>query len=245
MYGVGNDVRGPGEVEGNLSEDRDPSSLSGVELFSPLSREELRDLERRVPGINLGRRQIFYPPWHRADSFFLLLEGRIRIYRVKGSREITLSVKRPGEFFGEAGLAGLAQGAYAEALEPSRVAIMRRQALQKLVAQNPSVGQTMIEFLVGRLSTYEDKLEEVSLKEASSRLASLLVRMVEGEGVDENGGYMIPTHYTHQVLATMVGCERPALTRAIASLKQAEVIWVSQRRIHVTDLEALRGYAEA
>lgn len=218
--------------------------LSTVGLFKPLSGEELRDLARRVPDVRLEKDQLFYSPWHHGESFFLLIAGRVRIYRVREAREVTVSIVRPGQLFGEASLSGLPQGAYAQALEPARVAIMRRKTLQALILDRPEVGVAMTEILAERLSAHEERLEEVSLMETPARLACLLVRMVETEGVAEDGDSMIPTHYTHQILATMVGCERPALTRALGSLREAGAVWLSNRRIHVADLDILKRYAK-
>lgn len=180
----------------------------------------------------------------RARAFFWLLEGRMRIYRCRKNRELTLSIKHPGDFFGEAGLTGLNQNAWAQALDPARVAIMGRKALRRLAAEKPAIGAAMIEFLVERMGVYEDMLDEISLKEIPCRLASLLVRCVEDEGEAEEKGYVIPHHYNHQILASMIGCERPALTRAIRDLSEAGIILVSDHRIHVPDLKVLARYAE-
>ncbi len=217
--------------------------LSKVELFAPLSGEELRDIGRRIPDIGLRKDRIFYSPGHRGESFFLLLAGRMRIYRVQDAREITISLIDPGQFFGEAAIAGLPQRAYAQALEPARVAIMNRKTLQSLIISRPEVGVAMTEILARRLGVQEDRMEEVGLMEIPSRLACLLVRMVEAESVTEDGDSVIPTHYTHQILATMVGCERPALTRALRDLRQAGAIWLSNHRIHVADLAVLKEYS--
>lgn len=171
------------------------SSFSEIELFAPLSEQEIRDLGRRVPEMSLEKGQIFYTPWHRGESFFLLVQGRIRIFRVREAREVTLSVKHPGEFFGEAALAGMPKGAWAQALEPVTLAIMGRKALHRLIADKPRVGAMMVELLVERLGVYEDKLEEFSLMDTPVRLASLLVRMIETEGVPDDGGYMMIPSY--------------------------------------------------
>lgn len=221
------------------------SFLSGIELFATLSDEDLRDLAGRLPDVSLGGNQIFYTPWHRGESFFLLLSGRMRIYRMQQTREITLSVIYPGQFFGEASLAGLPKGAYAQSLEPARVALMHRRTLRRLTADRPEVGAVLVELLAERLSLYEDKLEEIGLLDTPVRLARLLVRMIETEGVPEDGEYVIPEHYTHQLLASMIGCERPALTRALGKLRTAGVIRLAGRHIHVWDIPALKRYGES
>jgi CRP/FNR family transcriptional regulator, cyclic AMP receptor protein len=221
------------------------SFLSEIELFGTLSGEDFRELAGRLPNISLGDNQIFYTPEHRGESFFLLLSGRMRIYRMRQAREITLSVIHPGQFFGEASLAGLPKGAYAQSLEPARIALMHRRTLRRLAADRPEVGAVLVELLAERLSLYEDKLEEISLLDTPVRLARLLVRMIETEGVAEDGEYVIPDHYTHQLLASMIGCERPALTRALGKLRTAGMIQLTDRHIHVSDIPALKRYGES
>lgn len=223
--------------------EQETSPLSTVDLFVPLSEEEIRDLGRRVPDVRVGRGQIFYTPRHRGENFFMLLEGRMRIYRGVGSREQTLYMVRPGTFFGEAALAALSQGAYAQALEDSRVAIMHRAALQRLVADRPEVGLMMIELLSERVNVCESRLEEIGLREVPARLASLLLRMIESEGVREDGGYTVPAYYTHELLGTIVGCERPALTRALGYLRDRGAVQLPSRQVHVVDTQALERAA--
>ena len=219
-------------------------SLKDVDLFLPLSREEVLDLESRMPIVGLAEGQFFYTPWHQGESFFLLLEGRMRLYRTRKNRELTLTIRYAGEFFGESGLTSRSKNTWAQALDPARVAVMGRKALRKLITERPAVGEAMVELLVERLSIYEDMLEEISLKETSARLAGLLVRCVESEGVAMEEGYVIFHYYSHQFMASMIGCERVALTRAIKELREADLIRVSGRRIHVPNLKLLKIYAE-
>lgn len=226
-----------------MPSDRHPQSpLSGIDLFAPLSFEELQRLGRSTPDVSLREGQIFYTPRHSGESFFLLLEGRMRIYRGVGAREQTLTVVRPGTFFGEAALATLAQSAYAQALVDSKVAIMHRAALHRLVEDRPKVGMVMIELLIERLNVYENQLEEMGLKETPARLASLILRLTEDEGIRQDEEYEIP-YYTHELLSTMVGCGRPALTRALQDLRDAGAVRTRGRRIYVVDTQALERVA--
>lgn len=218
-------------------------SMCEVDLFAALSHEELGELERRVPDVFIECGRIFYTPWYRGENFFLLLEGGVRIYRCLGSREQTVSIVRPGTFFGEAALAALEQGAFAQALEDSRVAIMHRGTLRRLVADSPEVGMMMIEILSERLNVYESRLEEMALREVPARLACLILRMAEDEGVRDDEGYKVPTHYTHELLGTMVGCGRPATTRALHYLRDAGAVRLQGRRIRVVDSRVLEHIA--
>ena len=57
--------------------------------------------------------------------------------------------------------------------------------------------------------------------------------------------YRIPTHYTHEQLASMIGCKRVAVTRAFRKLEEGGALVLMARHIIIKDLDALKGLAEA
>jgi CRP/FNR family transcriptional regulator len=109
---------------------------------------------------------------------------------------------------------------------------------------NPRVGLRLIERLSEWVRELEIRLKDVSLKEVPARLASLILRLVESEGVVTGEGYMIPTHYTHEQLGAMIGANRVTVSRAFAELREAGAIETRRRLIHVRDMEALERVAE-
>jgi CRP/FNR family transcriptional regulator, cyclic AMP receptor protein len=67
--------------------------------------------------------------------------------------------------------------------------------------------------------------------------------LVESEGVMSKEGPMIPTHYTHQQLDSMIGANRDADTRAFAGLQEEGCVEQKSRRVYVRDFGALRQAA--
>ena len=55
---------------------------------------------------------------------------------------------------------------------------------------------------------------------------------------------MIPTRYTHGQLASLVGSNREAFTRALGRLRKAGGVQIKDRHIYVTDVDALNRVAE-
>ncbi len=163
------------------------------------------------------------------------------MYRVAEGREITLGVVGTGGMFGEATLtAGRRHRAYAQAAEPSEVALMGRDTFHRLVHDRPEVGVKATELLSQRLSICEDRMADMGLKEVPARLAALVLHLCESEGVVTGEGYKIPTRYTHQQLGEMVGSRRVAATRAFTKLKEAGALELKRRYIYVRDVEALK-----
>jgi CRP-like cAMP-binding protein len=224
--------------------------LSLVDIFEPLSEEEIKRLNGRLPDRHLENGEIFYGPQDPSERLFILQKGKVRIFKViPDGREFTVAVVESGTVFGEMALTGQQlEGAYAQAIEPSQVSTMAREDLEQLVLEKPEVGLQIMRVLSERLRRQEIRLEDISMKDVHARLAGIIVLLVESEGVRTGAGYRIPAHYSHERLGTMIGTNRVAVTRAFGLLQDEGVVELRRRLIYVTDIEALRrsaGYGEA
>jgi CRP-like cAMP-binding protein len=224
--------------------------LSMVDIFEPLSEQDLARLNGQLPDVHLEPGDMFYGPEDNTEKFFILQKGKIRIFRMTPEgREFTLAVVESGTVFGEMALTGQwLEGAYAQAMESSQVSTMAREDLERLVLEKPKVGLRIMQVLSERLRRQENRLEDATMKDVHARLAGIIVQLVESEGVRSGTGYRISAHYTHERLGTMIGANRVAVTRAFGLLQDEGVVELRRRLIHVTDIEALRrtaAYGEA
>ena len=219
--------------------------LSMVDVLEPLSGEELEEFGRRVPDTHVERGRILYAPGNRSEALFMLKRGKVRIYKVTPDGwEFTLAVVEAGTMFGEMALtAQRLREAYAEATEPSDICILKSEDLERLVRVNPDVGLRMLRVLSERLRACEGRLEDIRLKDVPARLAGLVLQLAESEGVMTPEGPMIPTHYTHRRLATMIGTSRESVTRAFTRLQETGAVELRRRHIHVRDMAALEQAA--
>ncbi len=219
--------------------------LSMVDILEPLSQEQIEELiEERLQDTHFEQGQILYAPEDRSEALFLLKSGRVRIYKLDpDGDEFTLAVVDDGTIFGEMALTGQRlHGAYAEAMEPTYVCILKREDVQWLIREYPDIGLEIMRVLGERLRMYERRLEDIGLKSVTARLASLILQLAESEGVMTSEGLKIPTHYTHEQLATMIGSSRVSVTKAFAQLQDEGAVELRRRRIHVKDAEALQRF---
>ena len=216
--------------------------LSLVDIFEPLSPEEIERLNGQLSDIHLVPGEIFYTPADRSERLFLLWKGRVRVYRTVDGKEFTLALVESGTVFGEMALtAQQLQGAYAQAQEHSDLSIMSRENLEQLILEKPQVGLQITHLLSERLRQYETRLGDLTLKGITARLASLVLLLAENEGIVTSEKFVrIPKHYTHQYLGTMIGTNREAVTRAFAELQDRGAMELRRRLIWVTDIETLR-----
>ena len=220
--------------------------LTLVDIFEPLSRDEIEAIQWRHLNTSVAEGETFYTPMDLCETLFVLQRGRVRLYRATPQgREFTIAVVGSGTVFGEMALTGQRlRNSYAEALEESEVSAMCRADVERLILDRPRVGLQLIHLLSERLVTHEDRMEDMALREVPARLARLLLLLVENDGIRTSASYKIATRYIHQQLGTMIGANREAVTRAFARLRDAGVVQTRRRYIHVEDIEALERVAE-
>jgi CRP/FNR family cyclic AMP-dependent transcriptional regulator len=238
----------PLETDGAaMPEERRLKLLSLVDVLEPLSEEELKDLAERCTNISLQGGDGFYRPELHDGGLFLILEGRVRVYHTApAGKETTLDLLGSGTVLWARSMELTSgQVVHAQAVGPSVLAFLGREGLERFVLNKPEVGLKLMDLLAQRLGLSNERMAEVAYKDVLSRLASQILRLIESEGVvDRRGGCKLSTAYTHEELGTMIGAERVAVNRALGRLQGEGVVELRQRRIHVSDPEALRRIAE-
>jgi CRP/FNR family cyclic AMP-dependent transcriptional regulator len=218
--------------------------LSEVDVLEPLSAEQLDRVSQRTLERSFRKGESVYLPGDAPEVLFLLLAGRVRLYGMVRDRELTFDVIRAGGMFGEATLTERTQNEYAQALEPSRVGLLELNTFWHLVRENSEFNARVIKVLSERFRTTRGRMTDIALKEASARLAGLILDLVQDEGVvTREGHYLVPARYTHEQLGSMIGVKRVAVTRAFGNLQDSGCVQLRRRQIYVVDLVALKGLA--
>ena len=216
--------------------------LTLVDIFEPLSRDEIETIQWKHLNTSVAKGETFYTPMDLCETLFVLQRGKVRLYRATPEgREFTIAVAGSGTVFGEMVLTGQRlRDSYAEALEESEVSAMCRADVERLILDRPRVGLQLIHLLSDRLATHETRMEDMALREVPARLARLLLLLVENDGIRTSAGYKIATRYTHQQLGTMIGANREAVTRAFARLREIGLV-----ELRVAEVQAVRDRQRA
>lgn len=230
-----------------MSFEKEVRLLSMADVLQPLSEDEIEDLARRYRDARLGRGEILFCADEHAEHVFILKEGRVLLYVTdpQGGHEVALAMVESGMMFGEGALSAQRfRLTCARAVEPSVVLPMRREDLKDLILRVPEVGLRIIGWLTERVRQLEIRLEDANSKDAPARLASLILQLLESEGVVTGDGYAVPARYTHEQLGAMIGANRVTVTRAMAELRKNGCLEPG-RRVRVRDIEALGRAAGA
>jgi len=214
--------------------------LSAVDILEPLATEEIALLSQRAPERSFEKGERVYSARDASEVLFLLLKGRIRLYDVVVGQEFTFDVIGSGTIFGEASLVGRAHPEHAEALEPALVLLLNVNTFWQLVRQQPEVNERVMKLLVTRSCMNRSRMTDIAVKDVPARLASLLLDLLQIDGlVTREGYYKVASYYTHAQLASMIGVTRGAVTRAFGTLQDSESVLLRRRQIYVTNLATL------
>jgi CRP/FNR family transcriptional regulator, cyclic AMP receptor protein len=219
--------------------------LAEVDILEDLPQSELNYLATRSQIVRLSKKESL-TLGEDLHGILLLVSGRVRVHEpAYRGQDLTFSVAEGGTVVGQTKSAlRPSRTLRVEALEPSVLRTIGWEDFEDLVLRNPKVGLKTIRLLGDRLDAYEGRLSDLIRKEVPARLAGVILRLSQREGATAgHGDRRIPTPYTHQQLASMVGANREAVTRALGVLRKAGAVETRYRQIYVTDAAALEYFA--
>lgn len=210
--------------------------LREIGIFNDLNDAELLDLNRIVQTQNALRgRHVFYEGDERTAVYFVRT-GTVKVTKVdEEGREQIVSFLQPGDmfphvgFFDDAPYPGTAQ-----TLEDSVLASVAIRDFERLLARQPKIAFKVMRVLGRKILELQQKLQDVTLQNASERVVHTLVHLALRYGEEKENGRALVFRVTNRELANMIGTTRETVNRVLNDLRRqgkidfdAEGIWIS------------------
>lgn len=217
------------------------SLLSTCSLCRGLDGPELAAVTEIASFKHLAKGEILFLEGDPAFGFFILLNGRVRIYKSSSDgKQYTLHSIAPGQMFAEVAIfRGDSFPANCVATEDATVAFLPKESFRQLLAQSPQISLKMIAALASFIREYNQKVEDLSLKEVPARLASYLLQMAAKEKADR---FSLPVSKTE--LATSLGTISETLSRNFRKLSDAGLIDLQGEVVVILDVDSLQAVAD-
>jgi len=212
------------------------ATLGRASVFAGLPAAAIDDLARRVS----VRRALGGHPLvaqdEPGDALYLIMAGRVKIVVFGDSgREVTLSVLRAGDIFGEmAVFDGARRSAHVVAIDPTTVLVLSREDLLRHMAAHAETSLRLLGEMARRLRRADETIAELALCDVSERLVRKLLGLAKEEGGEDPEGLVNPRRPRHQDQATMVSTRAEALSRTFNSLARKGLIVPRGRGLVVT-----------
>jgi CRP/FNR family transcriptional regulator len=233
----------------SIVSDETVALLRRVPVFSALEADDLvRVAEVAVPR-RLPAGVVIFREGDDSDTCYVVRSGLARaVYQHADGRSLTLANFGPGDIFGELAMFDdERRSATVDTLEDSEVLGILGGDMRRLIGQHPTIAVKLISALAVRLRTMNERLVRQSFQTVPSRIAAVLLQMVEAAHPEELPGHELPRHdvmvrATQAELAQLAGSSRESASRALAALERAGIIEQGRGRLKINDMRGLEGY---
>ena len=213
-----------------------------VPTFKDLSKEELHKITT-ISSIKLFQKdEIIFFENQICNYLFLLLNGKVKIYKTNESRELILRILEAPVIFAEAPVYDSIPyyNASAIALEDSEVLMVNKEKFKQLSIENPTLILNMLSLFSSRIRTLDNQLENLNLKSVDARLANYLLELKPANAGDM-GLVKLPVSKT--TLASILGTVIETLSRTFKAFKKAGLVEVEDSNVKILDYEKLEELA--
>ena len=219
--------------------DADLRLVRGLPIFSKLPADKLDRLLKGVPPKVYPKGFVLFQQGDRADGFFIVLEGWIKIFRqTPQGDEAVLRVFSTGDTFAEAAMfLGGVYPASAQVAEDARLVRIQNQPFREWLESQPEIALGMLAALSLRLHQLITESEQLQTRSATERVADFILKRCPRE----EGSAVIALPYDKALLAARLAMKPESLSRVLAKLREIGVR-SEQNRVIVSEIADLAAF---
>lgn len=224
----------------------DRAVIDNLAVFQDLTRDALDDVLAEARPRRLLKGNVVYEQGGNSNTFFILLDGRVKIVQIGTDGDQTIvRFMGPGDFFGCA--AALDRPEYpcsATAVVDSVALVWDAGAMRALLARHPALALSTLRMMGGRLQEAHSRLRELSTERVERRIARAVMRLVRQAGRNVEDGVRIEFPIGRQDIAEMTGTTLHTVSRVLSGWEQLGFTRSSRQRIVIRNPHALVVIAE-
>ncbi|WP_206374198.1 cyclic nucleotide-binding domain-containing protein [Sneathiella chinensis] len=211
--------------------------ISHLPNFADFSRVELEDFIRQASARRVEKNTHFFSEGETASSFYLLLDGYIRVVRISPSGEqIIVRYIASHELFGIAAAIGRDTYPANAVAAVDCVALAWPMSLwPDTVKRFPSFANSASATLGNRLMDVQDRVIELATEQVEHRVAAALLKLLEQAGKETEEGILIDIPLTRQDVSDMSGTTLHTVSRLLSSWEQSGLVKSSRKKVIITD----------
>lgn len=222
-----------------------PDVLRQCPLFAGLKPQELGKIRGIAIPRQYGKKQILFTDGEEAKGFYVVLSGKVKVFKIspEGKEQILHIVTAPDAFAEAALFLEGTYPAFAETLSDCRLLFFPKRDFIRLIEKNPQLSINMIVTLSQYLKRFALLIEELSLKEVSSRIAKHLLDLSLRSSKEGKSANKVVLDLSKTQLALKLGTVSETLSRTLGKMRGKGMIDVKKNRILILNRDALEGLA--
>lgn len=220
-------------------------ALARSRCFRGVDRHQLAEFLHAMELRSFQRNQ---PLWREGDGksrLAFVASGRIKLVRHRASgKDLIVNILGPGQLV-DGGLTGDDDAAASViGLAQGTVATIDRQTFLSRLRNHASVAVNLAMHLAEDKDALMVRLDEISAGSVEARLASLLLRLAEQEGVDTDEGTRLTIPLSRQDLADLVDTTIETTIRVMSRWNRDGLVLTLRDGFLIPDLDALEEHVD-
>lgn len=219
------------------------NTLKKAPLFSGMSDEKLTHFLAKSPTKHYGKGEEIFAMGDRAASFFFILDGWIKLYRItREGEESIINVFAPGETFAEAAVFGPMQRypVNAQAVEDTHVLEIPRGLFVEMIHADSDFALSILGAISAKQHYLIQQIEQLTVREAPQRIGAFLIRLCP-PGRDRAVEVALP--YDKSLIARRLNIQPETFSRAFKKLEPHGVT-LKGRIAVIDDIEKLASFCD-
>lgn len=214
--------------------------LSAVSYFSGLEARTFEAIVRSAFPKDYDPGQLVILEGEPASGLYIVQRGWLKVSKIAlDGREQTLQFLGAKDVFNAISVfTGAPNQASVTALESTRLWIISRETMLRLLDANPQLASLIIQDLAGRVTHLISLVEDLSLRTVEARLARLLLEEASGERVRRR------KWATQTEMAARLGTVPDVVSRTLRKLVERGLIEIQRDEIRILDRPELEVIAK-
>ncbi|AZO23586.1 Crp/Fnr family transcriptional regulator [Mesorhizobium sp. M1E.F.Ca.ET.045.02.1.1] len=224
----------------------DRSLIADLPSFQGLNASELDRMIGQARALRIAKKQPVFEQELNAQSFFLLLDGHVRVVKTTpDGEEVIVRYISPGELMGIASALGLtAYPASAIAATDCVVLAWPSSLWPEFASSYPSFGANAYRTIGSRLQDAHSRVIEMSTEQVDRRVAHALLKLVNQTGRKTEAGFLIDFPLSRQDIAEMTGTRLHTVSRLLSAWEEKGLIKSGRQKVTVVEPHRLLMLAE-
>lgn len=210
-------------------------------IFAALNDSEATSLLDKAQKLKLKSRQNLFAQGEPGDRLFVIIKGKLKVtVQTGGGKEAVLSILSAGEILGEMALLdGKPRSANVTAMEACELLAICREDFLAIAEARPKVLLQLMELLSSRLRATNHLLEDLHFLDFPSRLAKLLLQLLDKYGRTSTRGVWLDMKLTQEELGQLVGASRESINKQLRLWEEAGVLGFDDGRLCLLEQQVL------
>lgn len=181
--------------------------------------------------------EIIFCEYEPGDSFFFLIEGRVKVVKISADSEKTLDILLPGEIFGEmAILEDAPRSATMIAFDDVKVLEFNKANFNSLMRSKPELTIKLLRTFAKRIYDQKRRLMILTLDDPDIKIMDVFIMLAENKGCDIYNSTEIKFEITAEEVANWCGMDKSKCNQILSHFQKQNRIVVSQNTIIVTNI---------